>query len=148
MRPRSPLVQAIAGVTGGAADGAFTGGADRGIPTTAQVAAVTAHLEALRPMAVDLTVAAPSPVPLDLTINAVTPDTPEVRAAIAAELADLIERTASPGGPIRVSHLREAISAAEGETDHELTAPAGTGNPPAVTHGAAEIAVAGVISWT
>ena len=142
------LVVADANVTGAAASGAFSGGADKGIPTADQVAQVAAYIGARRPVTADVTVAAPSPVPLDLTIDTLTPDTAAVRAAIEAEIADLVVREAKPGGAIPISQITEAISSAEGETDHQLTAPAGTGIPPRVTHAADEIAVAGLITWS
>ena len=148
------LDEAIAGVTGTVTTAAMTGGADMGIPTAAQVALVDAYVQARCPNTADVTVAAPSPAPLDLTIDALSPDTPAVRAAIEAEIADLVVRDAAPGGRLPVSRIREAISSAEGETDHSLTAPAGkewpagSGNAPAVTHAYDEIAVMGEITWT
>ena len=38
-------------------------------------------------------------------------------------LQDLIRRESEPGGTLLVSHIREAISTAAGETDHELVTP-------------------------
>ena len=116
---------------------------DDGIPDAAVVAAVQAYIDARRPVTADVTVAAPAAVELDFTINSVMPDTAAVRAAIEAEVADLILRQSEPGGTILISHIREAISTAAGEYDHVLVAPAAN-----VQHTAAQIAVMGAITWT
>ncbi len=85
--------------------------------------------------------------PVDLTINALTPDTPAVRAAIEAEIADLLRREGEPGGTILASHVREAISTAEGEADHEITLIEGA-SPADIVYAANVIPVPGVITWT
>lgn len=111
------------------------------IPDAAEVAAVQAHLDSLRPVTADLTVVAPIAVPLNLTIQ-ITPNTSTVQAAVQAELADLLRREAEPGGTILISHIREAISLAAGETNHVLTAPVAD-----VTHTTGQIATLGTITW-
>lgn len=111
------------------------------IPDAGEVAAVQAYIDALRPVTADLTVVAPVAVPLDFTI-AITPDTSAIRAAIEAELRDLLRREAEPGATILISHIREAISLATGENDHTLTVPAAD-----VTHAVGEMAVMGTITW-
>jgi uncharacterized phage protein gp47/JayE len=111
------------------------------IPSAATVAAVQAHIDLVRPVTADVLVYAPTPVALELTIS-LTPATVAVKAAVTAELEDLILREAIPGGTILVSHIREAISIAAGETDHALTSPTAD-----VTHSAGEIAVLGTITW-
>ena len=116
---------------------------DNGIPAAAVVAAVQAYVDGRRPATAEVIVAAPVPVPLDLTIRNVVPDTAEVRTAIAAEIRDLIRRESAPGGTILKTHIAEAISTAAGEHDHELVSP--TAN---VVHRANEIAVMGDITWT
>ncbi|MDH5753427.1 MAG: baseplate J/gp47 family protein, partial [Deltaproteobacteria bacterium] len=111
------------------------------IPDAAKVAEVQAYLEDRAPVDCTPTVFAPVAVPLDFTVS-LTPDTAAVRAAVEAELEDLILRKAAPGGTIYISQINEAISLAEGETDHSLTAPAAD-----VAHGFGEIAVMGAITW-
>ena len=111
------------------------------IPDAAEVASVQAYIEARYPVAGDVFVVAPAPVALNLTIQ-LTPNTAAVQAAVQAEIADLLRREAEPGGTILVSHIREAISLAAGETDHVLTSPAAD-----VTHTTGQIAVMGVITW-
>jgi uncharacterized phage protein gp47/JayE len=112
------------------------------IPDAGDVAAVQAYIDTVRPVTAVVTVAAPTAVPMDFEI-ALTPDTAAVRAAVQAELADLLLREASPGGTILISHIREAVSIAAGETDHVLTSPAAN-----VEHGAGEIATLGAFTWS
>lgn len=109
---------------------------------TGDLAALFDHIEEARPVTADLYVAAPIPVPLNITIGNLNPDTPAVRAAIEAEVEDLLRRDAVPGGTIYLSRLVEAISVAAGESNHTLTAPAAN-----VEHATGEIAVAGVFDY-
>jgi len=51
------------------------------------------------------------------------PDSSVIRAAVEAELLDLHRREAAPGATLLISHIREAISIAAGEVDHELLVP-------------------------
>ena len=94
-------------------------------------------------MTADVTVAAPAASPIAFTINNVEPSTQAVMDAIEAELADLIRRESEPGGTLLVSHIREAISTAQGETDHELTSPTAD-----VVELATEIATLGAVNFT
>lgn len=112
------------------------------IPDAAKVAEVQAHIDARRPVTADVTVAAPTPKPINFTITGLDPVSQAVKDAIAAELADVLEREAVPGATILLSHLREAISLAAGENDHQLTAPAAN-----IAHARHEIAVMGTITW-
>jgi uncharacterized phage protein gp47/JayE len=111
------------------------------IPDAAEVQAVQDYIDALRPVTAQLTVVAPVAVPLNFTIELIT-DTAAIRAAIEAELRDLLMREAEPGATILISHIREAISLAAGETDHILTVPAAN-----VTHTTGQMATFGVITW-
>lgn len=111
------------------------------IPTGATVAAVQAHIDAVRPVTADATVFAPVSDPLNFTI-ALTPNTAVVQAAVQAELADLLSREAVPGDTLLLSHIRQAISVAAGETDHVLVAPAAN-----VVSPAGHIATMGAITW-
>ena len=53
--------------------------------------------------------------------NEISPNTAPVQAATIAELKDLMRRVSEPEGYIFVSQIDEAISIAEGETNHEVT---------------------------
>ena len=112
------------------------------IPDQAAVDAVADHIEPLRPVTAEVHVFAPQAAPLDFDIR-VTPDTSQVRAAVEAELADLIQRESQPEGTLLISHIREAISIAAGENDHTLISP--TDN---VTAAAGEIITMGSITWS
>ena len=115
-----------------------------GIPANEVVQAVQAYIDARRPVTADVDAIAPVPVPLDVEIRAVVPDTQAVRDAITAEIADLIRRESEPGGTILVSRIREAISTAAGETDHVLVSPVAN----VVADAANKIAVAGDVTFT
>lgn len=112
-----------------------------GIPLAGDVTTVQTHINTVRPVAANVTVAAPAAKLLNLTIQ-LTPGDAAVKAAVEAELKDMLRREAEPGGTILITHIREAISIAAGEIDHVLVSP--TAN---VTHTAAQIAVLGVITW-
>ena len=112
------------------------------IPAPDVVDAVQDYIDARRPVTARPTVVSPVAVPLALSIS-VSPNTAAVRAAVEAELADLLRREAVPGGTILLSRLREAVSIAAGEFDHMLTSPVAD-----VTHGTGQIAVPGVITWS
>lgn len=105
------------------------GATDDGIPPAAVVTAVDNFINGgggqiqVAPVTADVVVAAPAAVDFDVTVTGLDPDSAAVMAAVRAELADLLEREAQPGGTVLVSHVREAISTAAGEVDHELTAP-------------------------
>ena len=117
------------------------GDAGSAIPDTGEVATVQAHIDALRPVTASLTVVAPTAVARNFTI-ALTPNTAQVQAAVAAELADLILREGAPGGTLLLSHIREAISVAAGETDSVLSVPAAN-----VVYTTGQIPTMGVITW-
>jgi len=120
-----------------------------GIPSADDVAAVQAHIDRpdKRPVTAEPIAAAPIGVALNLTISGLAAgpgeDINTVRAAIEAEVRDLLRREAEPGKTILISHIREAISIAAGEHDHTLVAPVAD-----VAHATGAIAVMGVITWT
>lgn len=115
---------------------------DGPIPSSPVIDAVTAYIEARRPVTAEVYVAAPTAVPLDLSI-AIDPTTQAVKDAITAELTDLIKREAEPGGTILLSRINEAISNAAGESDHTLIEPEEN-----VTHTSGQIATLGDITWS
>lgn len=112
------------------------------IPDSSKVADVQSYIDEVRPVTDALTVFAPTPVDLDFEIELIDQDTAAIRAAIEAELRDLLNRESEPGGTIRISHIREAISIAAGEVDHDLQVPAGD-----VSAGTGELLVMGSITW-
>lgn len=111
------------------------------IPDAAEVAAVQAYIDERRPVTADVNVVAPVAVPLNFTITS-TPNTLAVHDAITAELVDLLRREAQPGGTILLSHIREAISIAAGETNYVMTTPVAD-----VTNTTGNMTTMGVITW-
>ncbi|MBF8179667.1 baseplate J/gp47 family protein [Herminiimonas contaminans] len=113
------------------------------IPDAAEVAAVDAHIRApgRKPVAASVGVYAPAPKVVNFKIKAF-PNTVPVKAAIESELRDLLKREAVLAGTTPLSHFDEAISLAQGETDHIMSMP----DAPVVC-AINEIAVFGGIEW-
>lgn len=111
------------------------------IPDSGEVATVQAYVDALRPATAAVTVAAPVAAPLAFTL-AVVPNTTAVKAAVEAELEDLLRREASPGAALPISRIRTAIGNADGLTDYTLTTPSATVSP-----SAGQLITLGVITW-
>lgn len=89
-----------------------------------------------RPVTADVFVVAPVPYTIDIAIGDLTPDTPEIRNAVEAELVGLFAREAHPGlynyvensidpCTVYVSKIWEAISIAVGTDHFTLVSPAG-----------------------
>jgi uncharacterized phage protein gp47/JayE len=110
------------------------------IPDAAEVTELQDYIDARRPVTADVTVFAPAAVPLNFTISGISDLT--VRAAVEAELADLIRREAEPAGTLYLSRINEAISAAQGEFDHVMTVPAAN-----VTTTAGQLTTMGTVTW-
>jgi len=112
-----------------------------GIPQAADVATVQAYIDTIRPIGAGLTVSAPIAVPMDVTMQ-LSPNDATTQSNVIAEIDDLLRRNSMPGGTIYLSHIQEAVSTAEGETDHVLSIPSGN-----VTHTNGQIAVRGAFTW-
>jgi len=116
------------------------------LPDAAKVLEVQDYLDLRRPVTAQVYVFAPLAVAVDFTIQ-LTPNTAVAQAAVMAELEDLLVREGQPedgsgNGTILLSHIREAISVAAGETDHVLVSPVAN-----VTLNVGEMAVMGEITW-
>lgn len=112
------------------------------IPLPADVTAVQAALNLLRPVTAGVIVAAPIPVACDFNIH-LNPSTAAIRSAVTAAITDLIAREAIPGGTIYKSHIDQAIANAVGEVDHLLVAPAAD-----VVMAAGSISTPGAFTWS
>lgn len=115
-------------------------------PDAGDVAAVQLALEEQRPITAEVTAIAPTELAVAFTID-LTPDTSAIRAAVEAELTDLLARVGEPGdgvgrGTILLSQIRTAIGIAEGVEDYVLTVPAAD-----VVPAVGELATVGVITW-
>jgi uncharacterized phage protein gp47/JayE len=102
------------------------------VPSAALVAAVRAHImgtsytdpQRLAPVGVNaLNIITPILAPQNYTVHLIGADTPAIRAAVIAELTDLLVREGKPNGEIPLTHINEAISQAAGEYDHQLLSP-------------------------
>jgi uncharacterized phage protein gp47/JayE len=103
------------------------------IPDQAKVDEVQAAVSELKPVTADLFTFIPIATPIDPDIS-IKPNNADVRAAVTAELEDLIAREAQVAGAykavgqtydgkIPLSKINEAISIAQGEEDHVLNSP-------------------------
>lgn len=114
------------------------------IPDAGEVTTVQAYIDERRQVGMKgATVIAPVGDALALNIQLLIAVSQSVKDAIEAEIVDLLQRVAAPGGTILISQIREAISIAAGEVDHVLISP--TAN---VTHSAGHMAVPGPITWS
>ena len=96
----------------------------QGLASAAQQQAVYNYIrDPLRGPPDELFVIIPTAQVVNFTLS-VTPDSPEIRAAIIAELRNLFVRTAAPGGSIPHTQLTEAASVASGEYTHTFISPA------------------------
>ncbi len=112
------------------------------IPDSSEVATVATHINALRPVTSQVTVAAPIAVPIVFQIQALSPSTAAVQAAIESSLRALLRQESEPGEPLLISHIREAISLASDEYDHVLVSPSAN-----VTQTTGHMATFGSITW-
>ncbi|SIP96402.1 baseplate J/gp47 family protein [Bosea sp. TND4EK4] len=110
-------------------------------PTDAELDAIAALLETLRPVTAEVYVLAYVAKVQPFTIK-LTPDTVANRAAVAAALDDFFARESQIGGTLPHSRISEAISSANGEYAHELAIPAGD-----VVCTPRELATRGAIVW-
>ena len=79
------------------------------IPDAGKVAEVQANVDTKRPVTADAYVTAPIADALNMTIK-LSPNTATVRAAVLAELQDLITRDSVPAGTILISKQRAAVA--------------------------------------
>jgi uncharacterized phage protein gp47/JayE len=110
-----------------------------GIPPIDAVARVADFIDTVRPAGAIVTVAAPSPVPINVTISGLNPDTAQERENVLASLREAFQRHSVVAGidpnPSNMpfvatpqvfsrSWITQAVSNATGEERHTLTAPA------------------------
>lgn len=91
-------------------------------PLPADIEAGRQALRKLRPVTADLVLYAPIPAPINPYVH-IAPDTPVIRAAVTAELDDLILRAGAPGATILHSKLEQAVEDATGVQDCRLISP-------------------------
>lgn len=112
------------------------------IPDSTAVADVQSHIDSVRPVTATVTVAAPIADALDFTLS-ITPDTTATRAAVQAELTDLLSREVEPGVTLPISQIRTAIGNATGLTDYTLSSPSAD-----VVPSTGHVPTLGTFTWT
>ena len=121
------------------------------LPTPGEIATAQSVLDdpIRRPVTARVFVVGLVPIPVPLLIAGLFPDTPDIRAAIAAEVAAVFADRAEPGkptlGPFTLSRswLDEAVSRATGEDRHRLPTP-----PDDLVFLAGQMPVLGPIAYT
>lgn len=116
-------------------------------PDSGEVAAVQASIDANRPVTAATTAVAPTSLAVAFTLHLV-PDNADTRAAVTAELTDLLARVAEPGdgagrGTVLLSAIRTAVGEAQGVTDYTMTVPSAD-----VVPATGQLPTVGVITWT
>lgn len=117
------------------------------VPGGGDVTAVQVALNAQRPITAAVTAVAPTELAVAFTIH-VVPDNADTRAAVTAELVDLLFRVAEPGdgtgrGTVLFSQIVTSVGIAEGVTDYAVTVPAAS-----VIPALGELARVGTITWS
>jgi uncharacterized phage protein gp47/JayE len=137
---------------------------NNGIPTNGDCETVWRYIDPRRPVTADLGpddslelqppgppglipwgwgyVFPPYPKAQDVVIQGLSPDSLDIRAAIAAELRDMIRHETEPGEPLLLSDYYLAIGTAPGVRHYRLVEPAGD-----VTTEPGEIVTLGAISF-
>lgn len=93
------------------------------VPTGQMIQNVQTYLDSVRPVTAKVIVLPPTISAVNFTIADLEPDDESVKARIRESLVALFKREAVPGQQIYISHIRAAISAATGETNHTLVSP-------------------------
>jgi uncharacterized phage protein gp47/JayE len=114
----------------------------QGIPEPGDVALVQAYIDTRAPVTAVVTVEAPVPLPVDITIDGLETDSPDTRAAVQAELLDFFSHTTAPGEEIYPSQIIGAVNTAPGVTKFRLLNPLTS-----VVPDVGEIGVLGVITF-
>ena len=114
-----------------AASGGFPEGTDgcaseetRGPPASGDQLAVAEHIWPIQPVTALVYVAAPVPLPVNVTIASLDPSTVAMQADILASLQDAFLAIGEIAGTIYPSQLYAAISATPGVVHFDINAPA------------------------
>jgi uncharacterized phage protein gp47/JayE len=118
-----------------------------GMPQAADVAAVRAYIETVRPAGALVAINAPEAVTQNVTVTGLSPNTAQVRDAVILELRELLRRDAKVSTEtepyvLRRSKIIESISIAAGESYHTLTTPSAD-----VTFSTGQIPVLGSVTF-
>ncbi|WP_431281669.1 baseplate J/gp47 family protein [Humitalea sp. 24SJ18S-53] len=111
-------------------------------PTGPELALVVAAIEAERPVTAAVTVLGATTLAVNITLS-ISPDNSATRAAATAALAAFFLAEGAIGATMPLSRISEALSSANGEYSHILTAPAA-----AVVPTATQVPVLGTVTFT
>lgn len=113
-----------------------------GFPTEADIAAVTAYLDTMRPVAVkDFFVEAPIPFDINFTISDLEQDDAGIRAELEAAVREMLMQKAIPGQTIYRSWIDEAITSVHNVDHYDLD------YEDALMPSAGHLAVLGVVTY-
>jgi uncharacterized phage protein gp47/JayE len=121
--PNVALAACPAGASGGGVVSVVIAMTGLVAPTSGQLAAVQAYINARRPVTANVTVYGVVLNPVNVTLH-VSPNTAAVQAAALAALKLSFAQDAAIGGTTYVTRLDAAISSSDGEVYHEMAAPA------------------------
>lgn len=111
---------------------------ENGIPNATDIARVREYISERQPAGANVTVAAPNPITVNVTVQGLEPSTTEVQEAVIAELKDAFRRLSRPAGidsqfgsmpylasafTFSTSWIWQAVANATGEQRHKITAP-------------------------
>lgn len=85
---------------------------------------VANHIFPVQPVTALVFVVAPVPFPIDVTLTALFPNTPEIQASIIDSIGDMLLQISEPGGVVFPSQLYEAIQATPGVDHFTMSTPA------------------------
>ncbi|WP_315705064.1 MULTISPECIES: baseplate J/gp47 family protein [unclassified Bradyrhizobium] len=129
-----------------------------GIPQASDVQRVQEYIETLRPAGAKVTVAAPQPVVVNVTIAGLQPNTADVQEAVLAELKDCFFRLSRPAGgddafgsmpylaspfSFSLSWIWQSVANATGEQRHRIVSPSAD-----IALQAGQMAVLGSVTFT
>lgn len=114
---------------------------DGPLPSSQLLVAVKAYIEERKNVQAHIYVVAPDTQSFEPELL-VMPNTEETRGAASQALQDLVEREGEPGGTLKISRIRSAISLAPGVEDYDLQWP--TAN---VVHGTGVLPIWGGVTW-
>lgn len=113
-----------------------------GVPQSGDITLVSDYIDVRRPVTAQVSVVAPATSALAVTVMDLTPDNTATRAAIRAEIADMIARRAEPGGTIYLSDIWEAVASAAGVEHFTITVPSAD-----VDYAVGTLAVPGTVTF-
>lgn len=110
-------------------------------PTEAELEAIAAYLDEVRPVTAERVVLPAVIVPRNMTL-VLDPNTVAVQEAVKTAWRTFFAAEAAIGGRLKFSRLSEAISSAAGEYAHRLISPTAD-----IVSAATELSVPGVVVW-